>query len=143
MKKFDFHFDVSWKGIVLTIVILAFLMGVIDTIVDAREIQEVSTVTVKEMMNKVQKIEDRELKIQAEEQPYFYKGNWFCVYDAKAVTPDKTVYHYRYYDAGDRKIYNQSIMLDNDLVDDLYRVTVNLSTDSIWKTAVQRICRNH
>lgn len=137
MKKFSF--DISWKGIILVLIILAFLLGVVDR-VSAEEvpISHYNT-TVKNRMYEFQTVENRLKKIREAEDDS-WSGSWIRVYDAEKVDENRTLYKYRWYDGGYRRLIDRSIILSNELVDTLYQQHLILSTDSIYDQAVERIC---
>ena len=136
MKKFSF--DITWKGIILVLIILAFLLGVVDR-VSAEEvpISKYHT-TVTNRMYEFQKIEDRLIRIGKEEGE-ISEDSWFRVYDATDLASDYTLYKYRFYDGSDRKIEDRTCILKDELVDTIYQQSLILSTDSIWMNAVDRI----
>ena len=139
MKKFD----VSWKVIVLVLIVLAFLLNGLDMVVHGAETPAKYHTSVANRMYEFQKIEDRELKILKEEEPEIYSGDWFRCYNAKAVDSDRTEYFYRWYDSEYHEVVDSSIILPNELVDTVYQYTLILSTDSIWEQAVERICTQY
>ena len=136
MKKFSF--DISWKGIILVLIILAFLLGVVDR-VSAEEvpISKYHT-TVTDRMYEFQKIEDRLIRI-AKEEDEISDDSWFRVYDAKDMASDYTLFKYRYYNGSTRKLVNQTCILKDALVDKIYQQNLILKTDAIWLNAVDRI----
>lgn len=136
MKKFDF--DISWKGIILVIIILAFLLSVVDR-VSAEEIPVSKYhTTVTDRMVEFQKIEDRLIRIGKEEGEYT-EDTWFRVYDAKDMASDCTLFKYRYYDGSTRKLVNQTCILKDELIDTIYQQNLILKTGAIWLNAVDRI----
>ncbi len=141
MKKFSF--DVSWKGIVLTIIILAFLMGVIDTIVDAEEVPTSKyETTVCDRMLRFQKIEDRELAISKEEDEDF-RNDWIKIYDAKPINNSETMYYYRYYDGYGDELRDDSVILSNEMIDTCYHLTVYIHDDELWGKTISSVCNKY
>ena len=137
MKKFSF--DISWKGIILVLIILAFLLGVVDR-VSAEEvpISKYHT-TVTDRMYEFQQVENR-LKAIREAEDDSWSDSWFRVYDAKKVDENRTLYRYRWYDGGYKRLIDRSVILSNELVDTLYQQHLIIKTDSIYAQAVERIC---
>ena len=139
MKKFNFNFDITWKGIILVIIVLAFLLSVVDR-VSARTVPENRNErTSINRMVEFQTIEDRLLKIRKEEDDS-WSDSWIRVYDVREIDEDHTLYKYRWYDGYTRRLIDRDIALSNGLVDDIYDQNLVLTTDSIWENSIERIC---
>lgn len=138
MKKFDFKFDISWKGIVAIIIVLAFLVSVIDVVHGYEVPYEVSKNQEVDRMVEFQKIEDRIIAIQKEEGE-LAEDSWFRVYDTRNLASDYTLYKYRFYDGSTRKLVDSTCIVKDEYVDAIYQQSLVLKTDSIWVQAVNRL----
>ena len=139
MKKFDFKFDISWKGIIAIIVVLAFLVSVIDVVHGAEVPISKYHTTVKDRMYEFQQVENR-LKAIREAEDDSWSDSWIRVYDAEKVDENRTLYRYRWYDGGYKRLIDRRVILSNELVDTLYQQHLIIKTDSIYDQAVERIC---
>lgn len=129
-------FDVSWKFIVLAIIVLSFVLSGIDMIVHGAEIPVSNEIS---RIEKFQAIEDRQLKILAEEDEDFYGKDWITVKYASSNPKDETTtYYYVAYDGLNDDTFEGHISLPDEVVDHVYELSNRLSTDSIWWNAVER-----
>ena len=139
----NFKFDVSWKGILVLLIILGFLLNILDTVVHGAEIPTAHyNTSVCDRMLEFQRIEDRELSIyKAEDESY--SNDWIRVYDAKAVNDYETMYYYRYYDGFGHELHDDSITLSNKLVDTCYQITLYMHDDETWQKAISSVCEQY
>lgn len=116
MKKFD----VSWKFIVLAIIVLSFLLSGIDMVVHGEEVNN-DTKEFVERWDKFQEIEDRAYEIRKEEDE---DASYLIVWGISRAYDDdeSTTYKYSKYDSNGTRFGQGYITLPNGFVDSAYSV---------------------
>ena len=143
----NFKFDVSWKGIILAIIIGAFLLSALDSVVHGSIIPESivkmfenETEIEPDYREKFQAVEEREMEILKKEGKLSKKAR-FKVHTMITTSMSGNVYlEYDWYD-GKEWHRDESIDLPAEFIDRAYYMTQNISTDSIWEASITRMAR--
>lgn len=143
----NFKFDVSWKGIILAIIIGAFLLSALDSVVHGSIIPdsivkmfEKETEIEPDYREKFQAVEDRQMNILKKEGKLSKRARINVHTSIQTSLGDDVYLEYDWYD-GEQWFRDESVDLPMEFIDRAYYMTKNISTDSIWESAIRRLAR--